>query len=398
VFLCPNDQSTLMRHDAHDYIYWACPSCQGRTATLAQLRHPALAATGESRAVVNPEFADHLWALARSSGGEGSKKCPACERPMTTVSLPGNPAALELDVCRRCYFVWFDRGEFAALPPASSSSNTAADALPLEARLMMAKLDVEALDTRPDLKLPPEEPPAEAWKQIPAFFGLPVEQDHHAFAHLPQAAWGLAAIVAIFSLISFLDLGDAARDLGVVPSKILRYGGLTLLTSFFLHGSLPHLAGNLYFLAAFGSNVEDYLGSGRFLLLLLVSTVAGSALYAWSHPASAIPLIGASGAVSGMLTCYALQFPRARIGLLIRLPQFFFMRWVQMRAWLYILFWISLQALGAWRQAGSFVQVSPLAHLGGAAAGFLFWFFIPKSNGSAAPASSTQSASTNESS
>src|SRR5262249_25057604 len=151
-------------------------------------------------------------------------------------------------------------------------------------------------------------------------------------------------------------------------------GGATLLTYFFLHGSAPQLAGNLYFLAAFGDDVEDYLGSGRYLILLFCCTIAGGLLHAVSQPRNYVPLVGASAAISGMLAYYGLQFPRARIGFLLRFPVLFFRRWVNLRAWMYVIGWIVLQAIGAVRQTGSFTQVSLLAHVGGAGMGFLFWF------------------------
>jgi membrane associated rhomboid family serine protease len=131
------------------------------------------------------------------------------------------------------------------------------------------------------------------------------------------------------------------------------------------------------------------LGQTRFLLVLLVSSVTGSLLHALLHPHSLVPLIGASGAISGMLVCYGLQFPMARIGFLIRLPSVFFMRWVNLPAWAYVLFWIALQAIGVFRQAAGITQVSLAAHLGGAATGFLFWFFLPESRAPATDSRST---------
>ena len=300
---------------------------------------------------------------------------------MSPVTFPAGAALLRLDVCTNCYFVWFDPGEFEALPPAPPSQDAAERNLPLEARLLLAKMDVEALDTHPHLELPPSDPPPEGWMAIPAFFGLPVQEDSRPLVRQPWGTWTLAGAVALFSLLAFLDLSDVARDFGLVPSELGRYGGLTLLTSFFLHGSLAHLAGNLYFLVAFGDDVEDYLGTTAFLLLLALANAAGGVLHALVHASSAVPLIGSSAAISGMLTCYGLQFPRARIGVLMRLPQLFFLRWINLRAWVYVLVWIVLQAIGAWRQAGEYTLVSPLAHLGGVGAGFLFWFFWP-ANGS----------------
>ena len=166
-------------------------------------------------------------------------------------------------------------------------------------------------------------------------------------------------------------------DFGLIPWQAWRYGGLTLVTSFFLHGSAPHLAVSLYFLLAFGDDVEEYLGPVRFLLLLMLATVAGGLLHSLPYSASSTPLIGAGGGVTGLLTFYGLQFPRARIGFLLRIPVIWFLRWVNVRAWVGVLIWLVLQAIGAVRQSGALTQVSLWAHLGGAGMGFLFWFFWP---------------------
>ncbi|MBI3933059.1 MAG: rhomboid family intramembrane serine protease [Acidobacteria bacterium] len=370
----------MARQNARGCVYWACPTCGGRTATTGTLRRSA------SRQLV-----DHLWELARSTTADGPRRCPACERPMKTVTLPLAASSTEIDVCTRCYFVWFDAAEFEAMPPPRTSGGEAEQKLPLEARLMLAKMDVEALDTRPDFELPPSDPPPEGWKAVPAFFGLPVKQESHALAQLPQATWMLAVTIAIFSGLALLNLDEVVADFGLIPTQLWRYGGLTLLTTFFLHGSLPQLAGNLYFLLTFGDDVEDYLGTGRFLLVLLLASLAGSALHVAVHLDSSTPLIGASSAISGILTCYGLQYPRARIGFLVRLPSIFFMRWVNLRAWVYVLFWIVLQAIGSVRQAGEITQVSLWAHLGGVAVGFLFWFLWPGHRGPAADRAATAS-------
>lgn len=379
MFLCPKDENELQRHTARGSVYWSCPNCGGRTATTGTLRRTA-----------NPKIVDHLWELARGATADGPRRCPACVRPMKTVLLALGPSSMEIDVCTRCYFVWFDAAEFEELPQ-RSSKESAEKKLPLDARLLLAKMDVEALDTRPDLELPPSDPPPEGWKAVPAFFGLPVKQESHAFAHLPLATWMMAGIVAVFSGLALLDLSEVVKDFGLIPSEPWRYGGLTLLTSFFLHGSLPHLAGNLYFLLTFGDDVEDYLGSACYLMVLLLSSLAGSALYVLLHGESSMPLVGASSAISGILTFYGLQFPRARIGFLLRFPSLFFIRWVNLRAWVYVLFWIVLQTIGAFRQSGAYTQVSVWAHLGGVAVGFLFWFLWPGKREPAADGGATAS-------
>ena len=90
-----------------------------------------------------------------------------------------------------------------------------------------------------------------------------------------------------------------------------------ILISMFLHGSILHIAGNMLYLWIFGNNVEDAMGHFRFLLFYLVCGFAAAAMLAWMDPGSKIPMIGASGAISGVLAAYVLLFPRARVTVIV---------------------------------------------------------------------------------
>ena len=97
-----------------------------------------------------------------------------------------------------------------------------------------------------------EDGPEETWKTIPALFGFPVESETAALSRWPWLTWGLALVIAALSVWAFFDLEAAVQIFGFIPAEAGRYGGLTLLTSFFLHGGVLHLVGNLYFLLIFG--------------------------------------------------------------------------------------------------------------------------------------------------
>src|SRR4030095_6138117 len=115
----------------------------------------------------------------------------------------------------------------------------------------------------------------------------------------------------------------AVQAFGFIPTEAWRYGGLTILTSFFLHGSILHLIGNLYFFLIFGDDVEDYLGRWRYVLVILTATVLGDIVHLLANANSTVPAIGASGGISGVIVFYALQFPRARVGILFRFYFYF---------------------------------------------------------------------------
>jgi membrane associated rhomboid family serine protease len=149
---------------------------------------------------------------------------------------------------------------------------------------------------------------------------------------------------------------------------------LTPLFSMFLHGSWMHLLGNALFLWVFGNNVEDSMGRGRFLLFYLLCGLAAAAAQVAVGPASPVPMVGASGAISGVLGGYLLLYPRVRIRVLFIF--FIFFRVFRIPAYLVLLWWIGYQlVLGLPELMAIDPEVSSgvafWAHIGGFAAGLL---------------------------
>ena len=144
----------------------------------------------------------------------------------------------------------------------------------------------------------------------------------------------------------------------------------TILTSMFVHGGLFHLAGNMLYLWIFGDNVEDRLGRFRFLLFYLLSGLAAAAAQILSDPHSQIPMVGASGAISGVLGAYLLLYPHARVVTLV----FFgwFVRVIEIRALIVLGFWIVVQLVSGLLTWGAQVGgVAWFAHVGGFIAGLV---------------------------
>jgi membrane associated rhomboid family serine protease len=154
----------------------------------------------------------------------------------------------------------------------------------------------------------------------------------------------------------------------LVPHPVPLYG--TILTSMFVHGGLFHLAGNMLYLWIFGDNVEDRLGRFRFLLFYLLSGVGAAAAQILSDPHSKIPMVGASGAISGVLGAYLLLYPHARVVTLV----FFgwFVRVIEIRALIVLGFWIVVQLVSGLLTWGAQVGgVAWFAHVGGFVAGLV---------------------------
>lgn len=161
----------------------------------------------------------------------------------------------------------------------------------------------------------------------------------------------------------FFGLERLPPELVVVPA------GLTLLTSMFLHGGWLHLLGNMLYLWIFGDNVEGAMGHGKFLLFYLACGLAAGLAQAIPEPASAVPMVGASGAISGVLGAYILLYPQTQV--LVAIPLGFFLHTVRLPAFAVLLLWFGGQLLSNLLAPAGAGGVAFRAHIGGFAAGLL---------------------------
>jgi membrane associated rhomboid family serine protease len=191
----------------------------------------------------------------------------------------------------------------------------------------------------------------------------------------------LVANVAVFVVQAVLTQqgGDAwlVPGYGLVPSRVLTDPAgeaFTILTSQFMHGGLMHLVGNMLFLHIFGDNVEDAIGHGRYILFYLVSGVAAGLAQILTDTTSMIPMVGASGAIAGVLGAYLVLYPSAPITVLVPPPLGFLVGlFVVWPAWLVMGLWFVynlLSGLGSLAGAGD-GGVAFFAHIGGFLAGLL---------------------------
>ena len=164
---------------------------------------------------------------------------------------------------------------------------------------------------------------------------------------------------------------------GAIPYQIVHgevlYGPglfppvLTLFSSMFLHGGFLHLIGNMLYLWIFGNNIEDTLGHFRFLIFYLLAGIGAALTQVFSDPQSTAPMIGASGAVAGVLGAYLLLFPHARILTLMFI--FIFIRMIRIPALIVLGFWFLVQLLSV--TSGFETGVAFFAHIGGFVAGLI---------------------------
>lgn len=169
--------------------------------------------------------------------------------------------------------------------------------------------------------------------------------------------------VFAYGLIPAVLLGDAT-----LPPEVARVPALlTVFTSMFLHGGLLHFLGNMLYLWIFSDNIEDSMGHGRFVIFYFVCGIAAALAQAVPDPDSAIPMIGASGAISGVLGAYLLLYPRARV--LVALPLVVVLYTVRLPAAWVLGLWFAMQLFSELAAPAGGGGVAFRAHLGGFVAG-----------------------------
>lgn len=205
-------------------------------------------------------------------------------------------------------------------------------------------------------------------------------RDDNPTRHRPYVTVGLIGVC----ILAFLWQNAQPRyeevvwHFGLIPAQLLGTGPfipgaanplITVFTSMFLHGGWMHLGGNMLFLWIFGNNIEDSSGHLKFLMFYLLCGIGAALAQVASAPTSEIPMIGASGAVSGVLGAYLLLFPRARVSTLVFLG--IFVTIIRLRAWLLLGVWFGGQALQAALTPPGSPGVAFVAHVGGFVAGMV---------------------------
>ncbi|GAB4331373.1 MAG: rhomboid family intramembrane serine protease [Calditrichia bacterium] len=220
---------------------------------------------------------------------------------------------------------------------------------------------------------------------------FPIKDDVQARS-FPFVTIGLIfinTVIFFFEIkLSEEELKMLFSGLGIIPARYfadlpggspLKPEYIRLFTSMFLHGGWFHIIGNMWYLWIFGDNVEDRMGHGRFLIFYLLCGVGAGLTHIYLNPASTVPTIGASGAISGVMGAYFMLYPRARVLTLI--PIFFFIEFIEVPAFFYLGIWALMQFF---QGTVSFIApeaaggVAVWAHFGGFVIGMFLVFFFRK--------------------
>jgi membrane associated rhomboid family serine protease len=200
-------------------------------------------------------------------------------------------------------------------------------------------------------------------------------RDHNPSGKTPFVTIALIAINILVFLGYFVgmndyQLGEFFWNWGLIPARFMSGDGLeTILTSMFLHAGWFHLAGNMLFLWIYGDNLEEVMGHFGFLIFYLACGVAAGLAQALPDPGSIVPMVGASGAVAGVMGGYLLLFPKAKVDVLFIFIIFF--RIFAIRAWIVLGIWLVIQIFSGLSNPSDLGGVAHWAHVGGFVAGLL---------------------------
>lgn len=264
-------------------------------------------------------------------------RCPVEQSALEMVRLAHGDDVVEVDHCTQCHGIWLDRDEAGKVSRVVLASGQESDHEPGFWTFLFQAVSGT---------------PIEVWN--------PVRQR----AWMTIGTMVALALVFVYELVVQSGSGDAGlqrfvADFGYTPAYILAQPW-TLITYALLHGGVLHLLGNLYFLYIFGDNVEDSLGRWTFAVVFGVTAIAGALA---QHLVDLnTPVVGASGAIAGLMGAYMVLFPRVKVYVV------FFMRSFKIRILWYMGIWIGLQFLIALQQNGA---IAWMVHLGGFAAGAL---------------------------
>lgn len=309
-----------------------------------------------------------LTSLAQQTTGE-TLRCPVDAGRMAGFQVPFGGRSVVIDHCEDCGCLWFDRGEgeklVSIVRDAQRQGGIAAIDEELRNRQTAAN---EAIDTDLARQQDTMGKPGVKVYVFQLLTGLPVEVWNPVRGRtiaMKTVFWFIITIFAAQVVFRLTSSEEAARQFiytfGLVPDDVLRGQKLWgFVTHMFLHGGVFHLVGNAYFLWIFGDNIEDRIGTNRFVLIFLLAGLAGAILHVAFDATPEVPAVGASGAIAGLMGAYLMLFPKVKLWIVL-----FFMHW-RVPVWVYLAFWAAIQVAGVYFETPG---IAWWAHIGGFAVG-----------------------------
>lgn len=336
---CPRDGTLLDEKPLGDVLIDECSHCHGLFFD-----------GGELEQVQGGSLFPYL---SKRPAESDTPRCPRCDTLMQpyryTGKLRGQPLASEplvIDHCPSCRGYWLDQGELGDvrdLVQERKCTIVSLDDVTAKQYILMVLLELPLEYNEPTHRRP--------WMTI-------------AFVVLNAILFFASYIAYLYRL----EPEEVRNWAGLVPFVLGPRTLYMLFTYQFAHASITHMLGNLYLLYIFGDNLEDRWGRWRYLLMYLATGVIAGLAHAIHTSEPGIPLIGASGAIAGLLGAYLITFPRARVGFV-----FFFVP-LRLSAFVYLLFYFLVQGAGMLLEwlAGFSFPISVSCHTGGFIVGMIF--------------------------
>jgi len=337
---CPRCKTPPLEVTHYEGSAWN-PEKHGSHAELRALAGQDPHTTIPDATALDPKVADF------SVAGPADLACPNCSKEMTALEI-GKPVFSEIDQCEACGGIWLDHPEIHDLEALKQWS---ADHQHMTSELTWGNW----------------------WFQF--FSQMPIE-----FNIKPRRFPLVTVCLIVLNVLLFL--GQLILDeswwieLAAQGNEIVAGEDIwAVLTSMFLHGGWVHLFGNMYFLYILGDNVEDVLGRARYLLFYLVCGVVATVGFAIFNSASEVPLLGASGAIAGVMAAYLLLFRNSHLTFMFVFWQRKMPVWVWLGGWFVLNLIMSIVAFG---DTGSMGGVAFIAHVAGFIAGLLIIWPLEK--------------------
>lgn|GEM_PF-202842 len=362
---CPSCGEALSYLPHKGFRVGTCPQCEGMWFDAGTMQ-PYLNLLANSPKVPNaPLVLSKGPVLARKSG-EPARQCPRCGCEMTKYNYSYD-SNIFLDRCSVCSGVWADKHE-AYRAAMYSKGNPKLDKLASSMAAHVQKQEdfkhfVENID---DLR-------RGGGVLLLGIQGVLPLGDDIPKIRLPLVVLGLI-LLNIASLAVALFTGNMeafCSEMGAVPARIIAGQDLfTLFSSIFCHGSVAHLAGNMFFLWIFGTHIEDALGHLYFILFYLLCGLVSGLGYIATNPYSTVPCVGASGAIAGVMAAYLILYPSSRLRLLIAGSV------MTLPAWTYLIFWFAIQLFFWMLSSDTGAGIAWFAHIGGFLCGGIVAFLV----------------------
>jgi len=352
---CPVCRNMLRTVKSRGFTLDVCLKCKGIWFDDGEL-------IGFAKALENDvESVDKLTLYKpRKAVGEkelpSTRSCPRCNVTMKQFNYAYD-SNIFLDRCQQCGGVWTDAGEIQRVA-SHLKKDPRVQAIGESLVKSRQFQDIDGLSEALNSPMP--------YFFLAPRIILPLYDDTPR-QRIPFVTLGLIVLCTVFFSLMVFEVCSSQACLEKFAFVTLDLFSIGLVTSLFLHGGWLHLIGNMFFMWLFADNIEDRLGWFKFIFFYLAAGICANLFYAVFNLHSSIPLVGASGAIAGVMGAYLVYFPAARIKTLM------FFRIFDIPAWFYLGFWMVLQCInGVLDAAGGTSGVAWLAHIGG----FLFGLLV----------------------